>query len=133
MLYQLLRLVENIPGDTAECGVYKGADSYLICKVNESRVSDDRMHFIFDSFEGVSAPTSADESYWNKGDLSCAEDVVKRSATPEADTEGQGYKFRAIPEDERETGKSGWIKTPAPPGDGDGPATGPDDVMRGGV
>jgi hypothetical protein len=30
MLYQLMRLVENIPGDTTECGVYQGASSYLI-------------------------------------------------------------------------------------------------------
>src|SRR5439155_2143547 len=36
MLYQLLRLIADVPGDTAECGVYTGASSYLICKMNEN-------------------------------------------------------------------------------------------------
>src|SRR5262245_26395072 len=36
MLYQLLRMTTHVPGDTAECGVYRGASSYLICLANES-------------------------------------------------------------------------------------------------
>src|SRR4051812_40249731 len=31
MAYQLCRLVRDVPGDTAECGVFRGATSYLIC------------------------------------------------------------------------------------------------------
>src|ERR1700677_3816631 len=31
-LKYLLKLIEAVPGDTAECGVYKGASSYLICE-----------------------------------------------------------------------------------------------------
>jgi len=76
-LSQLLRLVSFVPGDTAECGVFKGASSYLICRANvESEL--DKTHFIFDSFEGVSNPDSdADGTYWSRGDLACSLDVVK--------------------------------------------------------
>src|SRR5579864_1850835 len=31
MIYQLTRLVQSVPGDTAECGVFQGMGSYLIC------------------------------------------------------------------------------------------------------
>ncbi len=66
MVHQLLKLISSVPGDTAECGVYKGATSYLICQAaNDIR----REHFIFDSFEGLSQPASEDGTHWTKGDL----------------------------------------------------------------
>ncbi len=34
---------------------------------------------MFDSFEGISAPTKFDGSYWREGDLSCGMDVVKEN------------------------------------------------------
>ncbi|MDR3347584.1 MAG: hypothetical protein LBN32_03120, partial [Helicobacteraceae bacterium] len=34
-LKQLLRLTASIDGDTAECGVLKGASSFLICEAND--------------------------------------------------------------------------------------------------
>ncbi len=71
MLSQLLRLVVNIPGDTAECGVYRGAGSYLICDFCEKYPSHPRTHFAFDSFEGLSVPVARDGDYWNRGDLAC--------------------------------------------------------------
>jgi O-methyltransferase len=79
MLYQLIRLVGEIPGDTSECGVYKGAGSYLICQFNREDKELFRTHFMFDSFEGISAPTKFDGSYWREGDLSCGMDVVKEN------------------------------------------------------
>jgi O-methyltransferase len=66
MVHQLLKLIESVQGDTAECGVYKGATSYLICQA-ENGIP--RTHFIFDSFEGLSQPTTEDGNYWTKGDL----------------------------------------------------------------
>lgn len=71
MLYQLALMTENVPGDTAECGAFQGAGSYLICKATQSngRV---RTHHIFDSFEGVSSPLHVDGSYFRKGDLCCS-------------------------------------------------------------
>ncbi|WP_417911633.1 TylF/MycF/NovP-related O-methyltransferase [Candidatus Electronema sp. TJ] len=77
MLYQIMRLTENIPGDTAECGVYKGAGSYIICKLNQENKSFRRVHYLFDSFEGLSTPLKKDGKYWSKGDLSCPLDVLK--------------------------------------------------------
>lgn len=71
MLYQLMRLVKDVPGDTAECGVYEGAGSYIICILNEEETSHQRMHYIFDSFEGLSTPSTLDGTHWTKGDLSC--------------------------------------------------------------
>jgi len=41
MVHQLLRLVAHVPGDTAECGVFRGATSYLICSANEESQAGD--------------------------------------------------------------------------------------------
>lgn len=74
-LSQLLRLTADVPGDTAECGVFKGASSYLICSAN-SRSARERWHFVFDSFEGLSSPTEADGEFWQAGDLTVSEGLV---------------------------------------------------------
>lgn len=76
MLAQLMRQVSDVPGDTAECGVFKGASSYLICKANQ-KARDLRVHHVFDSFSGLSEPLAIDGSFWSKGDLSCPLDVVR--------------------------------------------------------
>jgi O-methyltransferase len=76
MLHQLIRLTENIPGDTVECGVYQGAGSYLICMANLHSKGHIRSHHMFDSFEGLSKPTIFDGFHWSKGDLSCSLDIV---------------------------------------------------------
>lgn len=69
MVYQLMQLVSDVPGDTAECGAYKGAASWLICKANEE-AADGRTHYVFDSFKGLSKPNSLDGTHWREGDLS---------------------------------------------------------------
>ena len=79
MLYQLMRLIESVPGHTAECGVYQGASSYLICDINLRCFLHERKHFIFDSFEGISKPTISDGSHWTKGDLNCNIEVVRKN------------------------------------------------------
>jgi O-methyltransferase len=66
-LYQLARLVAGVDGDTAECGVYQGFSSFLICLATSS---GQRTHFAFDSFEGLSRPGDEDGSHWKPGDLS---------------------------------------------------------------
>lgn len=76
-LYQLTRLAAAVHGDTAECGVFEGASSYLICRSFGGNADLARTHFIFDSFEGISAPSVADGSYWEKGNLACGLDTVK--------------------------------------------------------
>ena len=79
MLYQLLRLVDTVPGDTAECGVYKGASSWLICKVNQFSKIQQRTHYMFDSFQGLSQPGDDDGSHWAEGDLSYGIEKVQNN------------------------------------------------------
>jgi len=78
MVYQLMRLVMAIKGDTVECGVYKGATSWLMCKANKEALHD-RTHYLFDSFAGLSRPTNHDGAYWQEGDLNCGVDEVKEN------------------------------------------------------
>ncbi|HAO41953.1 MAG TPA: macrocin O-methyltransferase, partial [Afipia sp.] len=75
LVWQLIRLTEDVEGDTAECGAFEGADSYLICKANRGR----RQHHIFDSFEGLSRPDGADGTYWQEGGLARSEEIVARN------------------------------------------------------
>lgn len=77
MLAQLLRLTAAVPGDTAECGVYRGAMSYLICRFNESLAPAERTHFLFDSFQGLSAPSESDGAHWRRGDLRAPLDAAQ--------------------------------------------------------
>ena len=71
-LMQLTRMAQGVPGDTAECGAFQGAGSYLICMANERT----RMHHVFDSFEGLSAPGVNDGGYWSAGGFATPEAVV---------------------------------------------------------
>lgn len=91
MLYQLTRLAKAIPGDTAECGVFEGAGSYLIRRALDG---PERTHFVFDSFEGLSAPSAVDGSYWQRGNLSCALERVKANLS---DLEGISWQQGWIP------------------------------------
>src|SRR5262245_10143593 len=79
MLFQLMRLAASVPGDTAECGVFRGASSYLICRMFNRCSAQRRTHFIFDSFEGLSEPETMDGSHWSKGSQTCSLDVVKHN------------------------------------------------------
>lgn len=72
VVWQLMRLTMGVQGDTAECGSFEGAGSYLICKANKEK----RHHHIFDSFEGLSRPDGSDGTYWQEGGLARGEDVV---------------------------------------------------------
>jgi hypothetical protein len=77
MVHQLLRLVSHIPGDTAECGVYRASTSYLICAANASATAAPKTHHLFDSFEGLPAPGPEDGPHWRKGDLQCGVEDVR--------------------------------------------------------
>lgn len=79
MLYQLMRLVHSVPGDTAECGVFAGAGSYLICKMNEKNDNYSRYHHGFDSFEGLSKPSEYDGPQWSEKDLSCPIEITQKN------------------------------------------------------
>lgn len=72
---QLLRLMPAHRGDTAEVGAWRGAMSWLICAAGDPT----RTHHIFDSFEGLSEPTSVDGAHWLRGALACDESTVHRN------------------------------------------------------
>lgn len=82
MVWQLLRLTAGVEGDTAECGVFTGASSWLICAASRGR---GRTHHLFDSFEGLSSPGAKDGSYWKAGSLAAGEDLVRGNLAPFAD------------------------------------------------
>ena len=79
MVRELMRLTEDVPGDTAECGVYEGAGSFLICEMNAANKRHRRHHHIFNSFEGLSRPAVIDGEFWRMGDMARVEDVVRRN------------------------------------------------------
>lgn len=74
MVSQLTKLVESVPGDTAECGVLAGSSSYLIC-----RGLPGRNHYMFDSFDGLSEPDASDGSYFEKNDLSYGVEALREN------------------------------------------------------
>lgn len=76
MVAQLARLARAVPGDTAECGVFRGASSWLICDGNRET---GKTHHVFDSFEGLSTPGVGDGAYWTQGDLACSEEHVREA------------------------------------------------------
>lgn len=77
-LNQFLQLTGNVEGDTAECGAYEGATSYLICAFIREH-EQIKTHHIFDSFEGLSQPQKEDGAYWKKGNLSASEENCRNN------------------------------------------------------
>lgn len=84
VLFSAVQSVRQIPGDTAECGVFRGAGSFLILASHGE--GSRKTHHVFDSFEGLSAPDVRDEPVqhptaflWNKHDLAVGEEVVARN------------------------------------------------------
>lgn len=75
MLKELVRLIAFVHGDTAECGVFRGAGSWSICQAG-------RTHHLFDSFEGMSAPGELDGRHWKPGDLCGSEETVRTNLRP---------------------------------------------------
>ncbi|MCA9052514.1 MAG: class I SAM-dependent methyltransferase [Planctomycetaceae bacterium] len=86
MLHQLLRLVAAIPGDTAECGVYQGSSSFLICAANRAQAEHQRTHHLFDSFEGLSRPDAVDGVHWTQGDLSSPLELAQQNLAEFSET-----------------------------------------------
>lgn len=77
---QILKLISNVHGETAECGVFSGASSWIILKyAGKDPDGNDRAHHLFDSFEGLSEPDAEDDSHWLKGALAYAETDVRKN------------------------------------------------------
>lgn len=84
VLWSLAKSVATLDGDTAECGVFNGGSSFLMCLARAGQPAP-FPHHVFDSFEGLSEPEPGDvpdkpESFrWKAHDLSVPEDVVRRN------------------------------------------------------
>lgn len=75
-LNQLLKLIANLDGDFAECGVYKGFSAYLMCEFLQKT---NRIVHLFDSFEGLSVPEPCDGHYWVKGALNATQSMLRQT------------------------------------------------------
>ncbi len=53
----------NITGDFVECGVWKGGSAMLIAKVLFDEGKTDRKIYLYDTFDGMSAPTNKDVDF----------------------------------------------------------------------
>jgi len=64
-LYTLIHAVRylvrnNVPGDIVECGVWKGGSMMAAIKVLQGLNDADRAMYLYDTFEGMVAPTDVD-------------------------------------------------------------------------
>jgi O-methyltransferase len=78
MLKECAEAVRRFPVSTAECGVYKGVGSAIICAALDKTYTSGEYHFAFDSFEGLPAPAAADSDgtgtvHWKPNDLAVPE------------------------------------------------------------
>ena len=64
----------GIPGDIVECGVWKGGSMMAVARTLLGRKARRRLH-LFDTFDGMSEPTTADRSF--RGDL--AADLLQQA------------------------------------------------------
>ena len=91
-LDQLCKLALDVPGDTAECGSFRGASSHIICrKISGSG----KKHHIFDSFQGLSSPGKDDGSWWEQGILSASEETVRQKDVVFASRARDGVEVRS--------------------------------------
>lgn len=86
MLVQVAEAVRGLEGSTAECGVFRGVGSGLICRALEGTYGSEDAHFAFDSFEGLPAPVERDlldkDQWWTEGDLKSEEAGVAQLLAP---------------------------------------------------
>jgi O-methyltransferase len=67
MLHSLVRHLSSVPGDVAECGVYKGGSAYIISKILNGR----KLLHLFDTFTGLPPGDPAkDNRYIHGGEFS---------------------------------------------------------------
>lgn len=74
---QLARHATSLGGAFAECGVYRGATAYLTAKALHLYGAPHLKLHLFDSFSGLSDPSSIDGSYWRAGDMASSLEEVR--------------------------------------------------------
>lgn len=53
----------GIPGDIVECGVWKGGSMMAVAKTLQFLASTERKLYLFDTFEGMTAPSAVDKDF----------------------------------------------------------------------
>jgi hypothetical protein len=81
---KLAESVRDLPGSTAECGVFRGVASALILKALDGTYREGRKHYGFDSFSGLPEPTTLDRMEgrvhtWEAGDLTAPIDEARKN------------------------------------------------------
>lgn len=82
VLYSIAKSIQNIKGDLAECGVFRGQSSFLMLHANKD---SNKIFHGFDSFEGLSQPDEEDiikNNYsfkWNKNDLTVPQQIAEKN------------------------------------------------------
>lgn len=82
MVRNLLLACGGLPGDWAECGVFKGSTSLIMAEYNRRYrlLPPGCSIHLFDSFEGLSAPAGADSgTTMARGDYTGTEEEVRRN------------------------------------------------------
>lgn len=83
ILWSMARSAARLEGSTAECGVYNGSSSWLICE--EFQGNPGWKHHMYDSYEGLSEPETEDlpeqerTFKWAKHDLAVGLERVQRN------------------------------------------------------
>lgn len=72
---QFVHATANFRGSTAECGVYTGVTSAIICETLKDTYKGKELHLGFDSFEGLPAP-GPNDGVWKEGHLSSPLEVA---------------------------------------------------------
>lgn len=73
-LWNLAKAFAHIPGDLAECGVFRGRGCHLMLSANPGKF----LHG-FDSFDGLSEPAPQDGATWTKHTFATPEDLAARN------------------------------------------------------
>ena len=98
-LFNIARSLKHIPGDIAECGVFRAGSSFLMLTASDDPSNIKHFHG-FDSFEGLSEPKDKDKVHndhtfiWEKNDMAVGENIAKANL--------EGFKDRV-------TLYKGWI------------------------
>lgn len=66
-------LDRNIPGDVVECGVWRGGSALLAALILKMRGVKDRRLYLYDTFEGMPAPTEFDIDKYGRTGLEMME------------------------------------------------------------
>jgi O-methyltransferase len=80
VMRDIARFAAQLPGDMAECGVYRGGTAWFMAKALRERPG--ALLHLFDSFQGLSQPSGVDGSHWRAGDLAIPLIEVREALGP---------------------------------------------------